>query len=237
MNNASSVTRFRLPQWLATIARIVVTAALPFVLILITARLLMTPQYVRWEYNRPSLPPDPFGLTLDERLRYGPLGLEYLFNDEDISFLGDLTFDNGEPLFNERELSHMVDVKLVTQKLTRFGIGLLVVYALCVIALATSYATRPTLLRALLDGGIFTVVLIITGLIAVVLAFDWLFTEFHRLFFTGETWIFPTSDTLIRLYPEQFWIDAFVFVFGGALLEGIVISALAWWVLRRRRAA
>jgi integral membrane protein (TIGR01906 family) len=90
---------------------------------------------------------------------------------------------------------------------------------LCVIALAASPATRPTLLRALFDGGIFTILLIITGLITVVLAFDWLFTVFHRLFFTGETWIFPSSDTLIRLYPEQFWIDAFIFVFGGAMVE------------------
>jgi integral membrane protein (TIGR01906 family) len=202
---------------------------------LITARLLMTPLYLRLEYNRPGLPDDPFGLTREDRLRYGPLGLEYLFNDEDISFLGDLRFENGEPLFNERELSHMYDVKLVTQQLTRFGIGLLTVYALCSIALAASPATRPTLLRALLDGGMFTIVLIITGLITVVLAFDWLFTEFHRLFFTGETWIFPTSDTLIRLYPEQIWIDAFIFVFGGALVAAIAISALAWWALRRRR--
>src|SRR5574341_871003 len=219
MDTATAESGFRLHHWLTVIARIIVTLALPFVLVLITVRLLMTPVYLRWKYNRPSLPLDPFGLTREERLRYGPLGMEYLFNDEAISFLGDLEFENGEPLFNDRELSHMVDVKVVTQKLILIGYSLLAVYTLCIIGLAISPATRPTLLRALLDGGIFTVVLIITGLIAVVLAFDWLFTEFHRLFFTGETWIFPTSDTLIRLYPEQFWIDAFVFVFGGALLE------------------
>jgi uncharacterized membrane protein len=53
------------------------------------------------------------------------------------------------------------------------------------------------------------------------------------LFFEGSTWLFPTSDTLIRLFPQQFWVDAFVLMFGGALLEALVIGGLMWWLLRR----
>jgi hypothetical protein len=87
MDNVAPGTGFRLPFWLTTIARIIVMVALPLVLILITARLLMTPLYLRLEYNRPGLPQDPFGLTREERLTYGPIGLEYLLNNEDISFL------------------------------------------------------------------------------------------------------------------------------------------------------
>lgn len=33
----------------------------------------------------------------------------------DISYLGDLKFENGSPLYNERELTHMADVKNVVR--------------------------------------------------------------------------------------------------------------------------
>ncbi len=228
----------QLPIWLVAILRIFMTAVLPLILLLLTIRVLFTPLYLRWEYSRPILPPDPYGFTLEERLRYGTAGLEYLFNSEGIDFLGDLRLQNGSPAFNQRELSHMVDVKLVTQKLVRLGYGLLAVYALTVALLAVSPTTRPILLRALFDGAVLTVLLIVAGLVTVAVSFDWLFTNFHHLLqFEGDTWIFPTSDTLIRIYPEQFWIDAFVIGFGSVLVEAIVIGLVTWLLLRRRSRA
>jgi integral membrane protein (TIGR01906 family) len=53
------------------------------------------------------------------------------------------------------------------------------------------------------------------------LAFWQFFTLFHALFFKGDTWLFEYSDTLIRLFPLQFWEDVFIWVavivVGGAL--------------------
>ena len=42
------------------------------------------------------------------------------------------------------------------------------------------------------------------------LAFWQFFTLFHSLFFEGDSWLFLYSDTLIRLFPMQFWQDAFL---------------------------
>ena len=36
------------------------------------------------------------------------------------------------------------------------------------------------------------------------------FAWFHSLFFTGNSWIFEYSDTLIRLFPIRFWQDTFL---------------------------
>jgi integral membrane protein (TIGR01906 family) len=36
------------------------------------------------------------------------------------------------------------------------------------------------------------------------------FTLFHQVFFTGDSWLFYYSDTLIRLFPIRFWQDAFL---------------------------
>ena len=225
---------FRLPDWLIAVLHLLIVVAMPLTLVLLNARVLMSEAFIRWEYNQPNFPADPFGFTQEDRLAYAPPALAYLFNDEDISYLGDQTFPDGTPLYNERELSHMVDVKVVTQDLLRFGYGLLAVVGLSLAVLAFSANGRDALRRALLRGGLLTVALIVTGLVTVALAFRWLFTQFHALFFEGDSWLFAYSDTLIRLFPEKFWTDAFVLMFAGALVEAILIAVLAWIALRRR---
>jgi len=230
----SSLNRQFLPGWATILLRIIVIAALPLTLVLINARFLMSDLYMKWEYNRPDFSPDPFGFTTEDRLTYGPLAQDYLFNDQGIEFLAKMKQRDGSPLYNERELSHMNDVKGVTQMLTRFGVVWLIAHAVAITVLAISPAARPKLYRSLVWGGIVTIGVILLGLIVTLTSFDWLFTEFHRLFFTGSTWLFPVSDTLIRLFPEQFWIDAFAIMFGGALLEAALIAGLAMMALRRQ---
>lgn len=237
METASTLkTGFAVPMWLAAILQVLIAALLPLLLILINAGLLMFPAFMRLEYTRPGFPADPYGFTTEDRLEYGPRGLAYLFNNEGIEYLGDLQFENGERVFNERELGHMHDVKLVTQKLVRFGIGLLAVYLIAVVVLGISESTRDRLLQGLLSGSILTVLLLVVGIVTVALNFNWLFTQFHTLFFEGDSWLFPTTDTLIRLYPIQFWTDAFAMMFGGALLEAIVIGVVCWrWLVKQSK--
>lgn len=226
-----------LPGWLVTILRVVIVAVMPLALILINARILMTPAYLNWEYNRPDFPPDDFGFSTQDRLMYAPLALDYLFNNQGIEFLGEQKQTDGTPVYNERELSHMSDVKRVTQMLTRVGMVLVAIYVVAIGLLVASSGTRPVLARSLIWGGIITIALILLGMFLTLTAFDWLFTEFHRLFFTGSSWLFPTSDTLIRLFPEQFWVDAFALMFGGALLEAALIAgAMVWWLRQKNRA-
>src|SRR4030095_4358700 len=92
-----------------------VTLLVPIALIGLGLRVLLSPLFLQIEYNMPYFPPDEFGFTKEDRLKWAPYALAYLTNNEDISYLGDLKFDDGTPLYNERELSHMDDVKLVTQ--------------------------------------------------------------------------------------------------------------------------
>lgn len=226
------------PRWLgglASAAHMLIVLALPVLLILINARLLMSEAFLRWEYTRPSFPADPYGFTTQDRLTHAPLALAYLFNDEGIDFLARQTFPDGTPLYNARELSHMQDVKHLTQGLTRFGVTLLAAFALAVILLAASPTERRRLPRALLQGSALTVAFIVGGLAAVAISFRWLFTQFHLLFFEGDSWLFLTSDTLIRLFPERFWADAFALMFGGALLEALILGAAMWLFTRRER--
>jgi len=207
----------------------IVSFLLPFFLLMTAIRVVFQPVFLQVEYNAPGFPPDPYGFTLEDRLKWGKISLDYLFNDAGISFLADQRLPDGTPLYNERELGHMLDVKNLVQLMLKVWLGLFVALALGLI-----WAWRgdwvPEFGRAFARGGWLTLGIIGAILIAIVVSFDWLFTAFHRIFFTGDTWLFLYSDSLIRLFPLRLWQDGFIamgivtallaiiFILGGNLL-------------------
>lgn len=213
-----------------SILSLLVTILVPFALIGIGLRVLLTPLFLQIEYNMPYFPPDEYGFTKEDRLKWAPYALDYLTNNEDISYLSDLEFDDGTPLYNERELSHMDDVKLVTQGALRVWYGALALLLLLGIW-AWFGGWRPDYRRGLRRGGWLIVGLAVTiGLIVVIgIAVNpnvfWnFFTGFHTLFFEGDSWMFLYSDTLIRLFPIRFWQDAFLWAAVLALAGGIGLA-------------
>lgn len=207
----------------------IVSFLLPFFLLMTAIRLVFQPVFLQVEYNAPGFPPDPYGFTIEDRLKWGEISLDYLFNDAGISFLADQRLPDGTPLYNERELGHMLDVKNLVQLMVKVWLGLFVALALGLI-----WAWRgdwvPEFVRAFARGGWLTLGIIGAILIAIVVSFDWLFTAFHRIFFTGDSWLFLYSDSLIRLFPLRLWQDGFIamgivtallaiiFILGGNLL-------------------
>ena len=211
-----------------------VSVLVPIGLIGLGLRALLTPVFLQVEYNMPYFPPDEYGFTKVDRLKWAPYALDYLVNREDISYLGDLNFDDGTPLYNERELSHMDDVKRVTQGALRVwytSIALLALFG----AWAWFGGWWPDYRLGLMRGGLLMVGLAVTvGLIVVVgivinpNIFWNFFSGFHSLFFEGDSWLFLYSDTLIRLFPIRFWQDAFLLAAVIALGGGAVLG----WGLR-----
>lgn len=208
------------PRLLEWFLRLYLTIAFPFLVVMIFVRIIMSPLFPQFEYNRPGFPTDYYGFTVQERLTYAPFAIEYLLNGADISFLGDLRFPNGTEMYNARELHHMRDVKIVTQyafAAAFFGsiMALLIIYFL--------QRSNPSALRsALLNSSRLTIGLIFAIVIIAITSWDTFFTTFHRLFFSGGTWQFEYSDTLIRLFPEQFWFDAALIIGGATLLVALV---------------
>lgn len=214
---------------LRKITAVIVSILLPFFLLMTAIRLVFQPVFLQVEYNAPGFPEDPYGFTIEDRLKWGGISLDYLFNNTGISFLADQRLPDGAPLYNERELGHMLDVKNLVQLMLKVWLGLFVMLALGLI-----WAWRgdwvPEFSRAYARGGWLTLGIIGAILIAIVVSFDWLFTAFHRIFFTGDSWLFLYSDSLIRLFPLRLWQDGFiamgvvtallaiVFILGGNLL-------------------
>lgn len=201
----------------------IVTVLTPLVILMIAIRLLMVPLFAQIEYRLPGFPEDPYGFTLEDRLKWSAPSIRFLTNGDELSDLASLSFEDGEPIYNDRELSHMADVKAVVTGM-RIGLtaAMLVLLAVEIIALRGGW--REDLLLAYQRGGWAVIGLIVAILMFVLIAFDQLFTWFHMLFFQSGTWQFYTSDTLIRLFPIRFWQDAFIIVgvlslvFGGLLI-------------------
>jgi len=209
---------------LQTLLSWLITLLVPAALVFLGLRLLLTPLFLQIEYRTPGFPADDYGFSLADRLHWSGIALQYLANDSGISFLGDLTFPDGSPLYNDRELSHMQDVKNVVQPVLKIGYSVwLVILGLGIWAQWGDWwqAYRRSLGR----GGWLTAALVAAIAIFAATSFWQFFTDFHSLFFKGDSWLFLYSDTLIRLFPMRFWQDAFlavgVIALGGGLVLGL----------------
>lgn len=208
---------------LKKIIQVVVVILVLFILLLTGVRLLLTDTFINIEYGMAYFPADDYGMSQTERQQWAVLALDYLLNTEDISFLGELAFDDGSALYNQRELSHMLDVKVLTQKVIKIWFVCLAAFA-ALGAWAWFGGWWQDFRKMLSVSGMVTVLLLGTLVFLVFLSFNQLFTGFHRIFFDGDSWLFKFSDTLIRLFPIRFWQDAFTFV--GVFTFGL---GLALW--------
>ncbi|MBE0415187.1 MAG: TIGR01906 family membrane protein [Dehalococcoidia bacterium] len=149
----------------------------------------------------------------------------------------------GKELFNEREVSHLKDVKSLIglcYHLQEATFGYLAAFAIGgFIWQRRRFSLFSNLLAKMLVGGsILTLALLIVVGIMALVNFDWLFLGFHQLFFGSDTWMLnPATDYLIMIFPQGFFSDALLFLIGAIVVEGLVIGGIAGFsVLRRRRA-
>jgi integral membrane protein (TIGR01906 family) len=212
------------PGWIG-LARSGLQLLLPVAMVLTSVRLLLTEAFVRLEYSLPGLPADRYGFTRDDRTHHAGIALDYLLNSAGIEFLGDQRFANGAPVYNERELQHMEDVKRVTQSTLNVGwvgVGLVLVLSL----LIWQVAGGRQALESLQAGSRLTAILMIVLGTGLVVGFAIIFVGFHQVFFPPGTWTFRFEDTLIRLFPERFWQVAF----GAVALATLLQAGLVWLI-------
>ena len=221
---------------LLNIIRWTIIIAMPFFLGLGMIRAVIAWDYPGFEYQR--IPPDQYGFTPEERLFYAHATLDYLQRPESpeevIHLLEDLHLPNSnDPLYNEREIGHMLDVKDLTDAIRTIWWVTAVLVVLGLAFFLTQPALRSVGYRTIYRGGLATV--IILAAIALFIGVGWsvFFVQFHELLFPPGSWTFFYTDSLIRLFPEQFWFDIGVIMSVGALLLGVIVTGLGYWLTKR----
>ncbi|MGH3651779.1 MAG: TIGR01906 family membrane protein [Glutamicibacter sp.] len=216
-------------------AQVIVALVFPLLTLIAAIRLVATPAFLALSYGRPGFPSDSFGFTDAERLTYGSYGVDYLNNFAGPEYLAGLKLSTGSSMFTEGEVQHMVDVKNLIGFAYILGAVLAVILIIGVWYLAKRYAGGVR--RALFSGAILALAGIAALAITAIMGWDNFFTQFHALFFSDGTWTFNASDTLIRLYPEQYWLDSAIGIAVLVLATIVAVMISCWPTGRRREAA
>jgi integral membrane protein (TIGR01906 family) len=187
-----------------------------------------------WRHNveaRTGLPKDQFIRGTEQIVEY--------FND-DTEFL-DLRvhFGDGQdvPLYRQREILHMKDVKDLIQ-LVYLVEWLAFAYILAFLA-AGFYLRRWGFLQPLRTSMIWTgagTLLVVGGLgVASLIDFDAVFLQFHLIGFSNDLWLLDYNDFLLRMFPQGFFLDATLAVAIGSILGYLSLTAVVFWFARRVR--
>jgi integral membrane protein (TIGR01906 family) len=224
-----------------TVIRWLVILAMPFFLGFTMIGLIVNDWYPRWAYNQPSVPPDRFGFTPEERLGLALVAVDYLKQpqpaEEVIWMLEEQRLPGtDQPLYNPRELDHMIDVKRLTDAIARLNSLAAFMVAAGLVFLFVWPETRPQAYKALMHGGIATVVVLLSIAAFIFLGWDIFFRLFHEVLFPPDSWSFAYTESLIRLFPEMFWFNLGAILSLGTLLLGILVAIAGYLLLRRRNA-
>ena len=214
------------------VMQVLLAVCFPVILLVLAVRAVTSPLFLWVEYNRPGFPGDGYGFSTDDRMTYGSYAVDYLSNWSGPRYLGELVNRSGDKLFGDGEVSHMADVKLVI--LSAFGAGALLILLSLIAVIYLRRRSPGGVRRGLFAGSIVTLVIIIGLGVLAVLGWEQFFTEFHSVFFASGTWTFSLQDTLIRLFPGQFWVDGGIVVAGLVLLASLVTLILTWPTRKRR---
>jgi integral membrane protein (TIGR01906 family) len=138
-------------------------------------------------------------------------------------------------LFNEREITHLKDVKGLIRLDYWVLLGTLV-YAITY-AVGSFFWNRhrywPRLAWAVVSGSSLTLALMLALGLGTLIGFDQLFLQFHLFSFANDLWqLDPTHDYLIMLFPRGFFYDAFLFWALATAAGAIILGGLGGGYLR-----
>jgi integral membrane protein (TIGR01906 family) len=205
---------------------LIISILTPIFLITSGMRTALSPMFVNIEYKLPNFPPDTYGFTTEERLVWANYSIQYILGKVSEEEFSALQFPDGAPLFNKREISHMIDVHDLTVVMLAIW-RVLILFFTIVLFLGWKNNRLHALLRALESGARITLTIILGILVYVWISFNQLFTIFHQIFFKGDSWLFYLSDTLIRLFPIKFWQDLFIYIGSFCILTSSILIILA----------
>ncbi len=220
--------------------RWLIALAMPVFIVLLWLRIVWNPWFINWEYGKADFPPDTYGFTIEQRVDYALQWIDYYNSTESpeagVARFSALTLPGSdEPLYTPYEVSHMVDVRILTDTLWRIlpFAALIVVGGLAV--LLGVRRTRPDGYAAIFMGGLLSTGLLVATILFVLLSWRTFFVTLHDVFFEPGSWTFDWSSSLIRIFPDRFWFDAGIVLVGGALAISIVVMAAGWFLGRRGR--
>ncbi len=214
----------RIPKLISASLSWISALLIPFLIIVLVFRLLLTPTYLKFEYNRAYFPQDDFGFTTTERLTWAPYVFNFLLNKKEIKFLNRLRSEDGSQIFNDRERLLMLNAKEIAQKsINGWYLTLLFLPLIGILAWVSNWSNQY--LVGIRRGGWISSGVGILLLIIVLSVFPFFFENVNVFLFGKRAMIFNPEDTFSRLFPIQFWKDMFLILALVLASAGLTLSA------------
>lgn len=217
-----------------------------FVVFLVTSN-------VRWAFN--SLPLYEFGFSRHQVARATGLTpwqlseaarqiRDYFNSSEDLLHVSVTVDGTTRELYNNREVTHMRDVKDLLWKVYRVQEGaflyILLLTALALFVQGNEFVRR--LRRLFVRGSVLTVLLVALVGLASLVNFGPIFTLFHQLGFSNDLWqLDPYTSYLVQMFPLGFWQESALLIGLASIAEAVAVVVLLtlfrWWRQWRQRVA
>ena len=214
-------------------------------LFILSVPLLLITSNVRWAFNDLRLYKFGFernevvantGFELSELMLIARDIRDYFNTDNEFLEVIHPADKENNSLFNDREIIHMRDVKVLLGNIysvQEILAGYIAIYILWLLYISRGRHAQ-ILLRQLTLGCIATVGLLVFAGTGTAIGFDAVFEAFHVLSFSDGSWSFdPRSNYLTRLFTEAFFLQASLAIVVATILEAIFITSLATFIERR----
>ena len=212
--------------WAMLALGVVFASVLPVFLIAINVGYITDSDWL-YTYNwwRNGIP-ERTGLPIEELDSAANQVKEYFRNDAERLDVRVNTTRGVISLFDEREVLHMIDVKDLMRYVASVSVWTGIVLALCAVVGLTIRRRNffSSLSRWLRWCALVWGILIAAVVVIAIIDFTWIFTQFHLLSFANDLWqLDPFRHYLLLLFPEQFFLEATLFI---ALLTVIEFAGL-----------
>ena len=207
----------------------------PWLIFIIAVPLFLITVSVTWAFNSPGLYNDGFekysisrtsGIADADLRQVGADIRGYINSSDEPMDIQSRIFGVEQDLFNSKEISHMKDVKKLVRGVYVLAIASAVyLLAMTLVGFARQRGQFTQLLatRLAMGGGLTLSLLILFGTVAA-FGFDSLFVKFHELSFANDFWqLDPRTDYLVRIFPDNFWFDATLWVAVRAIIGALLI--------------
>ncbi len=222
------------------IAAVLFIIALPIALVTTNIRIVLNEPRVYSYATDHFDTPATTGIARSELLRASAELRAYFNNGDDKIFIR--VHQGGQPvsLFNDRETTHLHDVKTLFRAMSRVqeaAVIFVLAYVVTVFIWAREGNLRSLAKQTAISGAVGIAFIAAVGIAALV-GFNATFDRFHRLLFTNDFWqLDPARDHLIQMFPDGFWQDVSIWIGVGSIVEFVVLATAAGaylWTTRER---
>ena len=169
------------------------------------------------------------GIDRAELSRIGGEIRDYFNDGAELIDIDTVIYGEPQPLFTEREIIHMQDVKGLIHGVYMFQ-WITLGYLLAAVAASAWLRRReaiPGVVRVGFWGGVVTLLVIGALGLGSVVGFEALFLKFHQLSFANDFWkLNPRIHNLVAMFPEPFFRDATLFVALMAIGQALLLVSV-----------